>query len=275
MKKSIRGIGLGAMMSVMAILGSGCVYGDAITLSGKDKQVVSKTYAVKQFDELDVATGLKVVYTVGDTRDIKVTGPAYMVERLEIKQKGRELSLKLKSNNSVSFSQMLRKQMTGGVKIEVSSPSLKEIDVSSGASVVAATLPNVYELEVSASSGAGVEIGSLVAEKFEADASSGAGITVKQAKVNKGSADASSGASVKVLGIEAVNFEADASSGAGIRLEGTARNVELEANSGASVDAKDLKADMAKVDSSSGGSIKYNARSTRVDKQDMKNYYKD
>lgn len=279
MKKTMQRLGVAAMVAVMAVMGTGCVYSGALTLSEQDKKVVSKTIPVKQFDHLDVATGINVTYTPGATREMKVTAPACLMERLEVKQEGGKLKLKLKSRQyqDASFSDLLRKlKSEDGVKVQLSSPSLKEIETSSGASVKAVSLPNVYELEFSASSGSEIEIGSLEAGKFEADASSGAVIKVKAARVNDMDADASSGAEIKISGIKAVKVEADASSGAEIELAGEAQDVDFEASSGASVNARDLKAGTASVGASSGGSVKYNARTTTVDKsRGIKNYYKD
>lgn len=279
MKKTMQRLGVAAMVAVIAVMGSGCVYSGALTLSEQDKKVVSKTISVKQFDHLDVATGINVTYTPGATREMKVTAPACLLERLEVKQEGGKLKLILKSrkHQDASFSDLLRKlKSEDGVKVQLSSPSLKEIETSSGASVKAASLPNVYELEFSASSGSEIEIGSLEAGKFEADASSGAVIKVKAARVNDMDADASSGAEIKISGIKAVKVEADASSGAEIELAGEAQDVDFEASSGASVNARDLKAGTASVGASSGGSVKYNARTTTVDKsRGIKNYYKD
>lgn len=280
MKKTMQRLGVAAMVAVMAVMGTGCVYSGALTLSEQDKKVVSKTISVKQFDQLDVATGIAVTYTPGATREMKVTAPACLIERLEVKQEGGKLKLKLKSRQDQdvsSFSDLLRKLKSEyGVKVQLSSPSLKEIETSSGASVKAASLPNVYELEFSASSGSEIEIGSLEAGKFEADASSGAYVKVMAARVNDIEADASSGAEIKISGVKAVKVDADASSGASIKLEGQAQNVDLGASSGASVNARDLKAETASVSASSGGSLKYNARTTKHDKsRDIKNYYKD
>lgn len=279
MKKTMQRLGVAAMVAVMAVMGTGCVYSGALTLSEQDKKVVSKTIPVKQFDHLDVATGINVTYTPGATREMKVTAPACLMERLEVKQEGGKLKLKLKSRQyqDASFSDLLRKlKSEDGVKVQLSSPSLKEIETSSGASVKAVSLPNVYELEFSASSGSEIEIGSLEAGKFEADASSGAVIKVKAARVNDMDADALSGAEIKISGIKAVKVEADASSGAEIELAGEAQDVDFEASSGASVNARDLKAGTASVGASSGGSVKYNARTTTVDKsRGIKNYYKD
>ena len=279
MKKTMQRLGVAAMVAVMAVMGTGCVYSGALTLSEQDKKVVSKNIPVKQFDHLDVATGINVTYTPGATREMKVTAPACLMERLEVKQEGGKLKLILKSrkHQDASFSDLLRKlKSEDGVKVQLSSPSLKEIETSSGASVKAVSLPNVYELECSASSGSEIEIGGLEAGKFEADASSGAVIRVKAARVNDMDADASSGAEIKISGIKAVKVEADASSGAEIELAGEAQDVDFEASSGASVNARDLKAETASVGASSGGSLKYNARTTTVDKsRGIKNYYKD
>ena len=163
-------LGVAAMVAVMAVMGTGCVYSGALTLSEQDKKVVSKTIPVKQFDHLDVATGINVTYTPGATREMKVTAPACLMERLEVKQEGGKLKLKLKScqgKDVSSFSDLLRKlKSEDGVKVQLSSPSLKEIETSSGASVKAVSLPNVYELEFSASSGSEIEIGSLEAGKI-------------------------------------------------------------------------------------------------------------
>ena len=273
-------LGVAAMVAVMAVMGTGCVYSGELTRSEQDKKVVSKTISVKQFDQLDVATGIAVTYTPGATREMKVTAPACLIERLDVKQEGGKLKLKLKSRQDQdvsSFSDLLRKLKSEyGVKVQLSSPSLKEIETSSGASVKAVSLPNVYELEFSASSGSEIEIGSLEAGKFEADASSGAYVKVMAARVNDIEADASSGAEIKISGVKAVKVDADASSGASIKLEGQAQNVDLGASSGASVNARDLKAETASVSASSGGSLKYNARTTKHDKsRDIKNYYKD
>lgn len=279
MKKTMQRLGVAAMVAVMAVMGTGCVYSGALTLSEQNKKAVSKTIPVKQFDHLDVATGINVTYTPGATREMKVTAPACLMERLEVKQEGGKLKLILKSrkHQDASFSDLLRKlKSEDGVKVQLSSPSLKEIETSSGASVKAVSLPNVYELEFSASSGSEIEVGSLEAGKFEADASSGAVIKVKAARVNDMDADASSGAEIKISGIKAVKVEADASSGAEIELAGEAQDVDFEASSGASVNARDLKAGTASVGASSGGSVKYNARTTTVDKsRGIKNYYKD
>ena len=97
MKKTMQRLGVAAMVAVMAVMGTGCVYSGEFTRSEQDKKVVSKTISVKQFDQLDVATGIAVTYTPGATREMKVTAPACLIERLDVKQEGGKLKLKLKS----------------------------------------------------------------------------------------------------------------------------------------------------------------------------------
>ena len=249
MKKTMQGLGVAVMVAVMSIMGSGCVYSGTKALSEQDKKVVSKTFPIRQFDQLDVASGINVTYTPGATREMKVTAPACLMERLDVKQEGGKLKLNFKSRqykDVSSFSDLLRKlKSEDGVKVQLSSPSLKEI-------------------------------GSLEAGKFDADASSGASVKVMAARANEMDTDASSGAEIKISGVKAVKVDAEASSGASIKLEGQAQNVDLGASSGASVNARDLKAETASVSASSGGSLKYNARTTTQDKsRDIKNYYKD
>lgn len=239
-----------AVTSLIALLSSSsCASGS----NANAETTETRTVRISDFTEIDAASGIKVVYTQGQLSPAKLTAPASLIDRVEIKQKGKKLKVRVNRKNSP-----FQSFKGGKVVLQVSSGMLTEIDTSSGAEVR-------------------IDNGLTVTSTLEADASSGSAIIIKGIIAHTLDCGTSSGASIDVSDIKVKNVKADSSSGSGIKLAGTCVSIDAEASSGASVNAKALVAEKGDGEASSGASVRINARNCTLDKNSggsAKNVYK-
>ncbi len=167
------------------------------------------------------------------------------VEEGELKLGFRDLPRELQSRNK--WNQQPRAQVTV--------TGLREIDLSSGASV-RGTLQVIpaSEVEIDASSGASVKDLILKADRVSVDVSSGASVAL-EGEAGVLDADCSSGASASLSKLRAKQVEAEVSSGASVRCFAT-ELIRAKASSGGSVGYKKIESTQVYVQTSSGGSIK-------------------
>ncbi len=199
-----------AMASALAVIG-GAAFAE------------ERNYALIGFNKIDAATGVMVKVNVGGDYSIRAEADAKEFERLMIEVDGDTLSIRRKTGGFGWKS--------GEVRVDVSMPSIKGIEASSGASVEARNI-EAEEIEIDASSGASI-IASGTCTALAADASSGASIKAKDLRCKDVEADASSGASISIFASEAI--AGDASSGGSINVAGKPAKVSKSTSSGGSV----------------------------------------
>ena len=198
-----------------------CVLALAALSSCAIKQVTpSSTFvtfevAASAINAIDASSSIKVIYTQSPKTAILVETPDNLSDMLDITVTSGKLSAGMKPNTNINGS--------SNVTIHVSSPSIKDIDLSSASS-----------LEIAQG---------LVA-----------GLTGENLSI-----DSSSSAQVAISAISVSSIDADASSASQINLDGQCQSVRFDASSAASIDASGLKAEGGFASASSAASISCNS----------------
>ncbi len=210
----------------------------------------------KSFSKLYVFGGATVNYNVSNTSKpfMRITGEKDKIANLSFSIKGSTLSLGAKKGlKGINNGNKLR-----GVVITIYAPMVREIDTSSGAKV--SFLNNITKssgkIEIDASSGSFVSIGSLSCQKIDVEASSGAKINLGNINVNTTNMDVSSGANINCKKLKTTYLDCEATSGGSLKLGGTARNGKFSASSGGSIRGISFKCDNTDFDRSNSGSIR-------------------
>ncbi len=232
-------------------------------VSKADKASVTKNITVADFTGIDAATGIKVIYTQGPLKPAKVTAPRYIFDYLVVKVKDGTLDVKLDNSYWKKFN-----SNNDDITVTVSSPSVNDLEASSGASINVKGALNVRgKADLEASSGASISIPAGITSTGEIDleSSSGASIKITGLKTSKMECDLSSGSYMNLTNVNVSAAGFDLSSGASCTVTGTTRAMKAEATSGASLHAKRFIADTAVIEAGSGGSVDFNAASASVD----------
>lgn len=202
----------------------------------EDKTVTRPVSVSAGFSEVDVATGITLIYTPAATTKLTATGTPEDLERLEIVRTGAALKIRFKSSATI-FGKKIFNSRKSRVTVTMSAPALRDYEASSGASIeVTAPIKLASEnVEIDISSGASFSAGTIICSNLEVEVSSGAGASIAAVKASK--------------------VEVEASSGASASVGGECTTAQLEASSGASVSAGSLKASSGSASASSGGSV--------------------
>lgn len=263
-----------------ALLLSGCtvngIASSNVSLDGnEEKTTVSKKVKISDFNEIEASQGIKVIYSQGSGNgiaDIATTPSAEKYLKVEVKNK----TLKAYYTNTEGLKNV---KIKGPTIINVSSPVLYEVDLSSAsnltiegvlnvngnfkidlssASSFDASTINCKTLDAELSSSANANIGNITGNldvevssaasisvnsmngNVDAEASSASSVTISAIKTSVIDADASSAASVTIEGISGGNINASASSGAKVRLSGNADYLKQNSSSGGSVNSSKL-----------------------------------
>lgn len=168
----------------------------------------SRTFRVGHFDEIECSS-LPVEVVVGPaTGKVVVTAPAGFIDRIKVERKDDELEIS--RNRGFGFSSNDLK----GVKIQVTVPYVESIEASNGAVVsVKGRLQVADEIDITAKSGAVVNIGNLNCRKMDVEASSGSVVNVDEGTAAEAEIEAGSG-SVVESGVKVDRGSVRASSGA-------------------------------------------------------------
>ena len=187
----------------------------------------SRNYDLRDFDVVDVATGVRAIVTTGGDYSVRVEAHPTILERIDVSVAGGRLHIGI-GRGVLDF-------VFGGGLIEL----LKHNGDFGITAYV--TLPVLNGAE--ASSGARVEASNVKSDRFHSAASSGARLTL--------------------LGVSGGIFRAEASSGGQIEIEGAVAEFDAGASSGGHIRADRLIAAGGRLDASSGGHIETNV-TTRV-----------
>lgn len=218
----------------------------------------SRNFDLTGFDRIDIATGLDAVVTIGDSFSILAESRSQeALDNLEVAVNDGVLTARIEQNflDFIVSGGLVGMLLNNGnaVKLTITVPALAGADASSGADV---DLPGLKgeQLDLNASSGAGISVTDAALGTVTASASSGADITLSgQAQAIE--AEASSGADIDAEDMAAATVTAQVSSGAGISVRAS-QSVEAEASSGGDVEVHGNPAIRA-VDESSGGEVNF------------------
>lgn len=242
-----------------------------IRIEGNDGEpTVKKSVKISDFNEIEASQAIKVIFVQGantGVASVSTTPSAEKYLKVEVKDK----TLKAYYANTEKDIDV---KIKGPSIIRVSSPELKEVDLSSAANVSiegdlkvngdfeldlsSASSFNAEKisckkldvdlsssassyiaefngyLDVDVSSASSMSVGKLKGD-IDAEASSAASIDIETAISSYVVAEASSAASIKLSGISGGNIDASASSGAKIKLSGSADSLKQNSSSGGSI----------------------------------------
>lgn len=230
---------------------------------------VKKSIKIGDFNKIDAATGIKIVYTQGKATGIAKIATTPSAEKyLKVYVKNGELNIHYENNHGTNIK--------GPTIVTVISPQLKGVDLSSAArlqvngnldisgtldvdlsSAAKATFNNVTakSIDIDLSSSACVEMATANVDKLDAELSSAAKLVVTKAIATSIDLETSSAAKIQVGYFNGTGLQADASSGSSILISGiTAQKAYAEASSGAKVTLKG-RCEYLNKESGSGGKV--------------------
>ena len=272
---NIAGLTTGLAICATLLL-TGCTFsgiaGNGVNLNGNEAQAtVKKTVKINDFNEIQASQGIKVIFTQGANNGIAEISTTPSAEKyLKVEVKGNNLCAYYSYNGDKK-----NVDIKGPSIIKVSSPNLKEVDLTSAANVtIEGNLKVNGEFELDLSSASSFVAGNVTCRNFEADLSSSANATIAAIEGNleadlssassmniekfKGNLDVetSSASSIDINSLMSSSISAEASSGSSINLSGiSGGNINASASSGAKITLSG-KAKTLKQDTSSGGSVK-------------------
>lgn len=228
-----------------------------------DKTVTTHNITVPDFQKIDVSSGIQVIYSQGELSQARVKAPRYMLDYLEIGVKKGTLDVGISSSYWRKFH-----SFNGDITVTVSSPSINDLEASSGASIkVNGALNAAGAAEIETSSGASISIpgGFKSNGKVELDTGSGSSISITGLNAPRIDADLSSGSSMQLTNVSSTQAVFDLSSGASCTVTGRTANLNVEASSGSSFHGSKFLARTADIEAASGAGVDYNAEKANVD----------
>lgn len=188
----------------------------------------------KEFGAVSVSMGVKVYYTVGNAKTVRIVGPEEKVNRTSVTVEDNTLRISMTGNNRIINSSNYQT-----VIAYVEAPAFKKVNVSVGGCMeMESPLKLSGNFEIEGDSGGIFKSDYLIAcDDFEVDSSSGCIVEVNNVKADEMDLDGSSGSIITVKGV-ANKLDADFSSGAIANIESVkVKSGNLDASSGAIVNA--------------------------------------
>lgn len=209
----------------------------------------------KTIDAIEASAGVSVIYkpTTGGNTNVSISGDAKRIDIIDVKVSGKTLEIYPKHNRGN------KKQNISGVTVTVTGPIVREVEVSSGATIKCtnAISSSTKKINLEASSAGKISFSSLTASELDIEASSGASISVANLIATRIDMEASSGSQIKAASVKAERLDCEASSAGSININsGNVNRGDFEASSAGSIKAPGLKVNHSSIDKSSAGSVK-------------------
>lgn len=185
---------------------------------------------VGDFSGIQMSTGVNVIFKQEKPTSVKVIADADKLQYIVTKVENGILKIYIDNKG-------VRNLKFKNLSINVSSPRLDNIDVSSGSNLTV--------------------VNSIQEKNMRIDASSGSNITGDFKVANAATISVSSGSNVRA-GIIAGNISIKSSSGSNMSLSGTANSGTIDISSGALCKADDLKFTSLETEATSGGNLSVN-----------------
>ena len=183
----------------------------------------TQSFSFTDFTKVSVSAGVDADITVGGEYSIVAEGSDKALERLKMNVSNGELQIGRKAT--------IGWRRGDDVHVTITMPSLKALEVSSGASADV-TGVDAGAFDIDASSGASADVAGVCGD-LNLDVSSGGNIDARGLECRNAVADASSGGSADIFASESIN--GDASSGGSIDVYGSPQRIGKNTSSGGSV----------------------------------------
>lgn len=198
-----------------------------------------KNITIADFDEIE--TAFVDINLVADmpAEEARLAAPEDMIDKIEVRVDDRTLKVSYKNKRKADLRNNEQPTLTIGLR------SIKSIEASNAATVKAASLPYVDELEIETSTAAAVDIDSV--------------------KVRKAEFDAQTAATIKIGNISADSLEAEASTAATVKIDtGKTAVADFTASTAATIIAKGVKANSGQASATTAGTVRCSIKNASV-----------
>lgn len=254
-----------------------------LSVSARDikpsKNIVTREVSISSFTELE-ASQVHVYVTIGSFKNTaKISAPDNLADLIVFKNKGSKLSIGLPSNINLKGE--------SNIKIEISTPSVKEVEAELAALVnLRGSLAISGEIDLSASTSARIVAGRISAAKADLKAETSGVVSVQELNTTgDAEIDAETSAIVKIATLTCRNFDADAETSGKVRVNylkadtlrldtntngdvsiygGSATNARLNADTASVIKVDSVKIGGGSVTATTGATIKCNIPSANI-----------
>ena len=186
---------------------------------------------VGKFNGITASSGVRVSFTQSPEQKVSVSADGDKLQYVKTEVVGGILKVFIESPNrkGISFKNL---------HVEVSAPSLTDLNVTGGANFNG--------------------LNRVSGKDFELKIASGARLSLDLDAINSVNLDAASGAN-GAIDLNTKQLDVKGSSGVNVSISGVASSAAYEVSSAAAINAQNLKSEDVRVDVSSGGNLKINA----------------
>ena len=216
----------------------------------------TRSYPLKDFTKLDVGNVVKVIYTQGDTYDVRLTGRTDWLDQMEVNATAG--TLKVRAKHSKTFNNVKKKDQPDGQHnfiLHLTAPSLQDISLSGvsllvskrlssdrltvrlqGVSAFKADAIECDQLNIHLSGSSKTEVGDIVCGHFKGDVSGASKADIEQlgaknirfsisgaSKVNLPQASRCEHATFSVNGASKLNISAEVTGDISLTLSGASK----------------------------------------------------
>ena len=210
--------------TVMMFIVKANLNGDPGNMVTGNKQVITQTRDVQNFQNIEAKGGIKLKLEQGSAQEVKVEADENLIDLITTEVRNNKLYVSLKKSI----------RQYEALNVYVTFDTLNSLTLQAGVQATNEGTLQFGNLDMNVSSGAGTDM-NLFAENLSLNVSSGSNVTLS-GKTNDLRVDNSSGAIVNASQLEAAYCHANSSSGANTRIWVTKE---------------------CSIDASSGGRIKY------------------
>ncbi len=237
MKKKLIPFLVGSII-ILLILNS-CFYG----IRGS-KKVVKSERQVEVFESISASAGIDVILTQDSVVKVVVEADDNLQDNIKTEV----------SNGELKIYPEKRIRSCKAKRVYVSFKTIHSINASSGSAIKSKSELKLPALDLSASSGANIDLALLVVDDLNAEGSSGGDINLS-GTVNNLSVDGSSGVRIRAFDLQCKTCTAGASSGATIKIN-VSEKIIAKASSGGNISVAGYPKER-NIEKSSGGHVSF------------------
>lgn len=217
------------------------------TASAQFRQTIkaSSNYQTKEqkignFDRIELLGSPTVIYTqsTNGKSELKITGSDNLLDVVECKVANNLLTVKFKNNLNIQFGKV------GRLKIMVSSPSLKDVQLSGSGDVILMNVVKCTKLNLSLAGSGDIKADEIVCTSdFSATLQGSGDIAVKKnLQASNVTLKLAGSGDLGFRGIKGGNVLAELQGSGDVTLAGTARQAKLVLSNSGDLDARNLNA---------------------------------
>lgn len=154
-------------------------------------KTIQKSHPIKAFERLEASNALNISYIQGTPVSLKVSGEESDIATLKIKQVGQKLKIS-RENKKMS--------RIGKIEITVTTPVIKEIDLSGKCKFSAKRLSRNGDIDIDLSGASSVNVEQLKGTKIDIDCSGASQVSAAKTSASKIEIDLSGASSVNMCG---------------------------------------------------------------------------